>query len=231
MDLQVIREPHVADQVGDQREHPGGDDGGHDRQAIQPIGQVHRIARPDHHEHADQRKREAERDQHLLEHRDREPGAERAPRQQGYPHRAAEPQRQLRDQLAPGRDALGIAPRQLQEIIHEADRAIAQRQQQHGPHITVREVRPDQCAGHQRRQDQHAAHGGRALLFDQVAGRAVFPDRLAAILHRFQPADHRGPKQQGHEQRGQAGGTGADRRVTEQVRQDELARKLPGYVD
>ena len=52
----------VADEIGDQREDAGRDDGGDDRQAVQPVGQVHGVGRAHHHEHRDQREQEAEGD-------------------------------------------------------------------------------------------------------------------------------------------------------------------------
>ena len=48
MELQIAGKDRIADQIGDQREATGRDHNRHDGQAVQPIGQVHRVRRTDH---------------------------------------------------------------------------------------------------------------------------------------------------------------------------------------
>ena len=50
VELQVVGEDRVADEIGDQREHAGRDDHRHDGEAVEPVGQVHRVGGADHHQ-------------------------------------------------------------------------------------------------------------------------------------------------------------------------------------
>ena len=123
-----------------------------------------------------------------------------------------------------------VAPRQLQVVVGEAQRAVAQRDEQHRPDIAVAQIDPEQRGDRQREQDQHAAHRRRALLLDQMPFRAVAADRLAVALQRLQPADQRRAEDEADDQRGQAGGARAEGDVAQQVEQDELAGQRPGEV-
>ena len=49
MDLQIVGEHRVADQVGDQREAARGNHHRHDRQPVEPVGQIDRVRGADHH--------------------------------------------------------------------------------------------------------------------------------------------------------------------------------------
>jgi hypothetical protein len=56
MDLQILGEDRVTGEIGDDAEGGGRDHDRHDRQPVEPVGQVHRIARADHdHEGAEGR--------------------------------------------------------------------------------------------------------------------------------------------------------------------------------
>jgi len=173
---------------------------------------------------------EAERDQHLLEHRHRQSGGQRAADQQRDGDRAGQAHHQLRDQLATRRNALGVAPRELEVVVDEPHRAIAERQQQHGPDEAVAQIRPQQRRDRQRQQDQQAAHRRRALLLDQVPLGPVLADRLPAALHRAQPADHHRPEHEAEEQRGQAGGPRAEGEIAEEVRDHVMIGERSGEV-
>ena len=125
------------------------------------------------------------------------------------------------------RDAFVVVARQLQVVVGETQRAVAQRDEQHRPDIEVAQIHPQQRGDRQRGQDQHAAHRRRALLLDQMPLRPIAADRLAVPLQRFQPADHRRPENEADDQRGQARGARAERDVAEQVEQDELVGERP----
>ena len=74
MDLQVFGEHRVADEIGDQAEARRRDHHRHDGQAVEPVGEVHRIARADDDEHAEQEEDPAEIEHQLLEERQRQRG-------------------------------------------------------------------------------------------------------------------------------------------------------------
>ena len=54
VELQVVGEDEVADQVGDQAEGGGGDHHRHRGQAVEAVGEVHRVGGADDHEGAEQ---------------------------------------------------------------------------------------------------------------------------------------------------------------------------------
>ncbi len=143
---------------------------------------------------------------------------------------AIEADHRLRDQLGAARDAAMIALGELHVVVGEAERAVAERDEQHRPHVGIAQIGPEQGRGGEREQDQHAAHRRRALLLDEVALRSVEADRLALALHRFQPADHRRAEHEAHQQRGQAGRARAEGDVAEQVEQEELVGQRPEQV-
>ena len=77
MDLQIVGEQHVADEIGDEAEGGGGDHHRHDGQAVETVGQVHRIAGADNDEGAEGNEQPAEIDQHALEEGNGERGRQR----------------------------------------------------------------------------------------------------------------------------------------------------------
>ena len=125
---------------------------------------------------------EAERDQQLLEHRDGQRRGERPRVSSTSQIAAARPISACATSFDARRDALVAAPRQLQVVVGEAQRAVAQRDEQHRPDIAVAQIDPEQRGDRQREQDQHAAHRRRALLLDQMPFRPIAADRLAVAL-------------------------------------------------
>ena len=115
------------------------------------------------------------------------------------------------------RHALGIALGDLEEVVPQADRAERHGDAEHDPDIAVGEVGPQQRRDRERDQDQEPAHGRRALLADEVAGRTVLADRLALLLLAAQPADQAAADQEAQDQRRQEGRDRAERQVAEQI--------------
>ena len=76
IDLQIVREDRVAREIGDDAEGGGRDHHRHDRQAIEPVGQVHRIAGGDDDEAAEQHEEYAEIDHRSLKNGKGDRGAE-----------------------------------------------------------------------------------------------------------------------------------------------------------
>ena len=110
----------------------------------------------------------------------------------------------------------------LQIVVIKADQAEAQRHPEHDPHIRAGRVRPQQGRDQQAGEDHQPAHGGRALLGDQMRLRAVGADRLALALLETQQVDHRAAEQEHEHQRGDDGAAGAKRDVTEDVEERDL---------
>ena len=109
--------------------------------------------------------------------------------------------------------------RHLQIVVVEADRAEAQRDEQHDPDIGARQARPQQRGRDQPEQDHQAAHRRRALLGQQMRGRAVGADRLALALFEPQRRDDRRPEEEHEEQPGRRRAERAERQIAEQMEQ------------
>ena len=65
--LQIVGEPLIADQIGDQDEGRGGDHHRHDGEAIETVGEVHGIGGAGDDEAADHDEEQAQRDQRRLD--------------------------------------------------------------------------------------------------------------------------------------------------------------------
>ena len=72
IDAEIAREEKIADEIGDQPERRGGDHHRHDREAIETVGQIHRIAEGDDDERPEQQKAPAEIDDIAVDERHRE---------------------------------------------------------------------------------------------------------------------------------------------------------------
>jgi hypothetical protein len=84
--------------------------------------------------------------------------------------------------------AFRILVHHLAVVIHPAHCAEAQRDDQHRPDQTVRQVTPQQRGHSDDDQNQHAAHG-RGAVFFQVGLRTIGTHSLA-VFHGGQLADH-----------------------------------------
>src|SRR5690606_14242504 len=116
----------------------------------------------------------------------------------------------------PRRDALGVLLGHLGIVVGKADQPEGQRHQQHDPDIGNVEPRPEKGGDQERRQDQQAAHGGRAGL-GEMALRAVVADRLALALLPAPKVDQRAPEQEAEDQRSGEGPAGAEGDVAKKV--------------
>ena len=107
--------------------------------------------------------------------------------------------------------------RHLQIIVIEADEAEAERHREHDPDIGIERVGPEQRRDDEAGEDHQPAHGGRALLGDEMRSRAVAADRLALALAQPQMIDDPRTEQE-HEQRpGHHRAAGAKGDVAEHV--------------
>ena len=110
----------------------------------------------------------------------------------------------------------------FQIIVGKTEQPEAQRHKQHNPDIGIRQIRPEQCGGDSRHEDQQATHGGCALLLNNVPLRTFRADRLTLALARAQPVDHARADQKRDDQRRHDRATGAERDVAEHIQRGEL---------
>jgi len=200
-DQQVVGKFHVARQVAEDTQRTADHHGGHDRQAIEAVSQVDRIARTHDHKVGENNKADAQRNAGVLEDGQDQRGFHRAWRRHVQEDRRAQTEHRLPEILPAAWQATGVFFDYLAVVIHPADGAEQQGHDQHDPHITVAQVSPQQGADGDGRQDQRAAHG-RSARFGQVRLWAVITYRLADLTV-LQGADHPRPQAQRQGQRGQ----------------------------
>jgi hypothetical protein len=218
----------------------------HDRQAVQAVGEVHRVARADDHQVGEDHEAEhAQRVADLLE--------------EGHQQAGLGRQVDVEARAHPGEEQLQHAQLELSEMLNTrysaASRPITDCQKyfsrermpsgsllttlrqsstqpmapkpivttQHDPDEAVRQVEPQQRGEGDGEQHQHAAHGGRAAL-GQVRLHAVAAHRLAD-LQRGEPADHPRAGGQADQQRGHRGHHGAEGEVLEHAQEAEFRRQ------
>src|SRR6185312_7617176 len=104
----------------------------------------------------------------------------------------------------------------------ETDRAEARRHQQRHPDIAVGEVRPEQRRDDEGEQDEEAAHGGRALLANEMTLWPVEADGLTLRLLRFEPGDDARPEEEADEQRGHQRAARAEGEIAEEIERSDL---------
>jgi hypothetical protein len=72
--------------------------------------------------------------------------------------------------------------RDFQIVVVKPDQSKRYGDAEYDPDIGVRKIRPQQHRDDEARQNHQAAHGGRALLIDEMRCRTVAADRLAFAL-------------------------------------------------
>ena len=140
--------------------------------------------------------------------------------------RGDEADHRLPEELRARRQPLRIAVDDLALVVDPADRAEAERHEQHDPDEAVGEVAPQQRRDRDRHQDQRAAHRRRAGL-GEVRLRAVVAHRLAD-LHPRQPGDHPRADDERDEERRHAREHRAQRDVAEDVERADVLREQLG---
>ena len=119
---------------------------------------------------------------------------------------------------AAGETAVALL-RHLQVIVIEADEAETERHREHDPDIGIGRIGPQQRRDDQSRQDHQPAHGGRALLGDEMRLRAIRPDRLAFALAKTKVVDDPGTEQKHEQSAGEHRAAGAKGDVAKDVQQ------------
>ena len=139
--------------------------------------------------------------------------------------------KRLDDDLDAAAEALGRLLRHFEIIVIEADGAVDEGEQQHDPDISVAQISPEQHGNGDAGEDHQPAHGGRALLLQEMPLGAVFADRLAFALTDAQGPDHLGPEQEHEQQRGDQRAAGAEGDVAKDVEGGELGGELGQPVE
>jgi hypothetical protein len=206
----------VAGDVSEDGEGAGDHDGRHDGEAVEAVGQIDRVAGADNHEIGQRDETDdAERIGNGLEEGDDQLRLGAGLGRVGEEQRGAEAEHRLPEIFPAGRQALRVAVNHLLPVVVPADDAEAERDDEHGPHILVAEIAPEQRGETDGNEDQDAAHGRRAG-FDEMGLRAVVAYRLADLLG-GQPADDARAGGEGNEQRSHRRQHGTQRDVVEDV--------------
>ncbi|MNT12191.1 hypothetical protein D3C72_1471110 [compost metagenome] len=233
-DEQVARIRGVTRQIGEQAQSRAHHHGWHDGQTIEAVGEIDGVAGAD--DDAIGQRDEAPHAQRIadgLEERHDQvglrrqvhgearlhPGVDQIPHVARVGFRHGDGKRQVKrgddaDQRLPEvffarAHAFRILVHHLAVVVGPADGAKAQGDDQDRPDEAVRQVGPQQGGNADGDEDQHTAHGGRAVFF-QMRLRAVRTHSLAD-LHAREHADHGGTGAQADQDRRQGGEDGAER--------------------
>ena len=157
--LQIARELEIAGRIGEHAERARHHDGGHDRETIEAIREIHGVAGADDHEIREgDEQHDAHRHGNALEERHVQRGLGGRVVQIKKRERGREPDQGLREVLVTRRQALGVTDHQFQIVVVEADHAERERRQQQDPNEAVGQVRPQQSRERHAEQHQAAAH-------------------------------------------------------------------------
>src|SRR5215212_414456 len=222
MHLQVIGKNGIAHQIDDDAISADGNHHRDDREPVEAVGQIDRIAGADNHERAHQDEAHAERYQQILEERQGHFACER---------RLADAHKRVYSDCGdekfakephPAREALGGGLGDFQKIIIEADGTEPQHDKQNGPDIEIEEIRPDERRYDDAGKDHQPAHCRRALLLHEMPLRAVGPDRLAPALLELEQRDQSGSEHEDEKERGQHRRAGARGGVAKGVKTGDI---------
>src|SRR5712692_2488258 len=236
LNLKIGSPAIVATHVGQNRQCPGGDYRASDRQAVEPVREIHGIGGAgNHHRDENQKRHKSQRPEmrrmqqrvdhqvrmHTLQKRDhqfRGVCAARGKRQQPNAYNGAD--KDLRQKLPLAAEAKILLLRDLGVVVHESDGRERQKGEQGQQHKTVSKVSPQQCRHHRRQHDQHAAHRRCAGLF-LVVLRAFFANVLADLQF-AQLADQPRPENKRQKHRGETGVHRANGDVPEYIKWAEI---------
>ncbi len=181
MHVQILGKVDPAYGIGDHAQSTRRDHHRHDRQPVQPVGQVHRIGRAHDHDHRKRDEDKTKVDQRVLEHRQGQLVRQGIGVEISGCNTCHSGNHKAQSHANLPRNALGIILRHLCIVISKSDQPKGHRDQKNDPHIGIRRLRPQHRGKDQRRQDQQPAHSGRAR-FDEMPLRAIITNRLPPFL-------------------------------------------------
>ena len=176
--LQVRGEFDVTGNVGEQQICGRVDGDRPDGEAVEAVGQVDGIARPDDDQHYKGDEKDPEVWMEVFEKRKVELGGEaRTGEENDAKNRT---QQHLPEHLLPWGEPLGVFFHHLLVVINETDDPVTDDNKEGQPDIGIGEVGPEQRRNNDTGQDHHPSHSG-GPLFLQVRFRAVGTDDLACL--------------------------------------------------
>ena len=221
---QVLRGVDATEQIAEDRECAGDDDREPGREAIQSVGQIHRIrARRRHKRHEPEIDRPGENPRVILEERQLGGIRRHAVRQRKHQQIDAQsnPERHLADQLPARDEPLRLAAYNLQIVVEKSDQSHPEGRHKRDDDVPAVEPRPQQRGHDGRQNDDQAAHRRRAALA-VMTRRTLGPHDLTDLVLLQLPNDPRS-NDEGEQQRGDGRARRAERDVVEEIEQDVLA--------
>ncbi|MNG94176.1 hypothetical protein D3C79_531790 [compost metagenome] len=200
-DQQVFGELHVARQVAEDAQGTADHHRRHDRQAVEAVGEVDRVARTDNDEVGQYDEADAQRNGDILDERQDQRGFDAGRRGLVQEDGCSQAEHRLPEVLPAAWQATRVLFDHLAVVVDPADGTECQGNDQHHPHVAVGQVGPQQGADGDGGQDQRPTHGRGAGL-GQVRLRAVVTHGLADLAD-LQGTDHPRPQPQRQGQRGQ----------------------------
>jgi hypothetical protein len=215
-DLEVARPVRPAGYVGEPREGEARDAREPDRQAVEPVRQVHGVRAPGQDEHDERHVEPSQVQEHVLEEGEARLSHELAVDRPDVEEDAEKDAEQdLAHELLATDQSLGLALDDLQVVVEEAEDAHPDRGQQQEVDVGIPQIGPEQRRDHRGGQDDEPAHRRRAG-FRAVPLGALLADHLAG-LDLAHLADDPGPDQKREEQRRDRRVGGPERQVAEHV--------------
>ena len=219
---EVGGEIEMAHDVGEHAQRRRHHDRRHDGEPVEPVGQVHGVARSHNHQVGQQDVGRAEVNDDVLEQRHDERGVGRAFGAVIKEQRHRQAANRLPEKLGPGADTARVLVDDFLVVVHPADGAEGGGGEQHRQHEAVGQVGPQQGGGGDGDEDHRPAHG-RGTGLGEMRLRTVLTHRLSQLAHAQEP-DHRRPDPETDHERGQHAEDGAQRDVTEHVQEREFRR-------
>ncbi len=223
VDEQVFGRVNPTVEIGEDAKRHGCDGSQPGGEAIEAVGEIHRVARPGHYQrHPDDIQQRREHYDDILE--DRHCG--RARRHGGYEgveqHVRAEHNAEgyLPDQLVTGYEAPGLSRHELQVVIHESDGSHPERRDGRHHYVANIEARPEHRGNEGADQEHDPTHGRRAPLCLVRAG-GFSTDDLADVQP-LEQSDDAGPYHEAQHNRGGRRPCSTEADVVEDVEDYEL---------
>ena len=208
---QVLGKIHVTGEAAENTQTAADHHRWHDRQTVEAVGQVDRVARADDDEVAQHDKTNPEWNLDVLQQRQNQRGFDRCLRSHIKEDRGAEAKDRLPEILPTAWQAAGVLLDHLAIVIDPTDRAKQQGHRQHHPDVAIGQIGPEQGADADGAEDQRTTHGRRAG-FGQVRLRTVGTHGLANLAH-LQRTDQPRPHPQRQHQRGEDAENSTQRQV------------------
>jgi len=218
--LEVGGQLDIAGAVGEYGEGEGGENYCARRQAVQAVGEVHRVGGAYYHQHHQRGVHQAEVKVHFFGVGDgKQRGITGIGRVDGQVAGHGDGGEKLQGEFKDGGRAPGVLLYQLGVVVQPAGEGQHHGGEQEQQYEAVIQAGPEQRGGDQREENKQAAHGGGALLY-QVRLRAVGALYLAYLVGTefcYQPGAYEQAQQEG----GHYGAPGPEGNILENVQRAE----------